>query len=705
MGALRVSVANAFGFVDCLLIALLVDSCSSAFVGGIRDGLDKRILQPSGHSDVFEAYLALCSIGAVSSLCGPSASLSSRSFHANTNVVIITGDSQNSYPVSRDGGNIRENCQLKSTIGVINNGSSASHRGRNMQVRPHVNSSIGVRSASRRTCRRVLTSGNIADTNFVASPRTSHTYSDLGDCDRRCRYCGASFWGYELPTSNALGAMVFENGISENADFDVIIQHRDSPPQGRTNYTLHIYHSSFHFFSSTESEMVMKLEEELSFLCLLQAFHDTSKRHKCICYKKQITLDNSYVVPYNRDLLLAFRAHINVVYCGWSMLIKYMFKYMSKGRFICAHEAYRRILKFDIHRREPCVQILAVHLEDMQRVTFRDQDRVKSVVDLPGKKSTTLTEWFAFNEANEAGRHLSYLEFPSEFVWYSDRKSWSPWKNNKSSIGRLVYVHPTSGQLFFLRMLLCHQKGCKDFLEVQTINDVFYLTFRAACQALGLLGDDKEWEIAFEEACGSATPKELRFLFSHILLYCDVADPSRLWRKYWKEMIMIYQKKCRKKCKFLIIILMMIRCKAIHYSRHELLFAYGHGGTGKTFLWKTIISSLRSEGKIVLAVASSALDRSLRDIVDKPSSLFGGKSVLLGGDFRQTLPVKKHNMRLARPDINLKECSLVVEVPNCSWYDIGGPENVKRELQEWSTSRNFEYHPQKGFFSMVLLDV
>ncbi|GJY15965.1 DNA helicase, partial [Tanacetum coccineum] len=160
-------------------------------------------------------------------------------------------------------------------------------------------------------------------------------------------------------------------------------------------------------------------------------------------------------------------------------------------------------------------------------------------------------------------------------------------------------------------------------------------------------------------------------------------------------------------------------------NRQELIFVYGHGGTGKTFLWKTIISSLRSEGKIVLAVTSLgiaslllpsgrtahsrfklplelieeslSLDRSLRDIVDKPSSLFGGKSVLLGGDFRKTLPVKKgaskmevitscisesalwpsfkvftlkHNMRLARLDISLEERSLVNSF--ASWLiDVG----------------------------------
>ncbi|GJV30342.1 DNA helicase, partial [Tanacetum coccineum] len=137
-------------------------------------------------------------------------------------------------------------------------------------------------------------------------------------------------------------------------------------------------------------------------------------------------------------------------------------------------------------------------------------------------------------------------------------------------------------------------------------------------------------------------------------------------------------------------------------NKQELVFVYGHGGTGKTFLWKTIIFALRAEGKVVLAVASSGiaslllpagrtahsrfkipldpndtsvcsikkntqlatliketcliiwdespmndrrcfetLDRTLRDVLDEPNRVFGGKTVMLGGDFRQTLPVKK----------------------------------------------------------------
>ncbi|KAL3652000.1 hypothetical protein CASFOL_001681 [Castilleja foliolosa] len=50
-------------------------------------------------------------------------------------------------------------------------------------------------------------------------------------------------------------------------------------------------------------------------------------------------------------------------------------------------------------------------------------------------------------------------------------------------------------------------------------------------------------------------------------------------------------------------------CILSSYQRGSqvLLFVYGHGGTGKTFLWKTIISYFRSIGRIVLAVAASGI--------------------------------------------------------------------------------------------------
>ena len=37
----------------------------------------------------------------------------------------------------------------------------------------------------------------------------------------------------------------------------------------------------------------------------------------------------------------------------------------------------------------------------------------------------------------------------------------------------------------------------------------------------------------------------------------------------------------------------------------ECFFVYGYSGTSKTYLYETIISNLRSKGKIVLVIASS----------------------------------------------------------------------------------------------------
>jgi len=36
-------------------------------------------------------------------------------------------------------------------------------------------------------------------------------------------------------------------------------------------------------------------------------------------------------------------------------------------------------------------------------------------------------------------------------------------------------------------------------------------------------------------------------------------------------------------------------------------FLYGYGGTGKTFIWKTLSATLRSKSMIVLNVASSGI--------------------------------------------------------------------------------------------------
>ncbi|GKE26559.1 DNA helicase [Tanacetum coccineum] len=525
--------------------------------------------------------------------------------------------------------------------------------------------------------------------------------------------------------------------------------------------------------------------------------------------KGESRLDNCNVVRYNRMLCLAFRAHIIVEYCIWSMLIKYLFKYISKGpdrilgkidrhvgnpssstvekyiqvdkiksyvdgRFICPFKACWRIFDYPIHRREPAVQILNMHLENMQRVNFRESDRLDVIVNIPDKKKTTLTEWYVYNNEHTDGRHLTYLDFPSEFVWYADSKSWHRRViRTKKSIRRLTYVHPNSGDLFYFRMLLSHRKGCKSLIEVRTVNGQVLPTYRAACEALGLLGDDKEWDIALKESGVSTTSAQLRTLFAQILVYCSVADPRKLWEKHWEAMkddipskvseatgilnyhlntpelqghilyeleatlngfgksvkefglptppehllkdlknkLLMEEKNYRRDVLLQESALSVPKLNEEHkqiYSlimneaeqnRQEMLFVYGHGGTRKMFLWKTIISSLRSQGKIVLAVASSgiaslapmndkccfeALDITLRDLMNAPETVFGGKIVILGGDFRQTLPVKNGAVKQDLIHASISESYLCRDFK--VWNgEIGYPDKDYSEYTFWIT--------------------
>nr|GEU78993.1 DNA helicase [Tanacetum cinerariifolium] len=130
------------------------------------------------------------------------------------------------------------------------------------------------------------------------------------------------------------------------------------------------------------------------------------------------------------------------------------------GRFVCPFKACWRIFEFLIHCKEPAVQILNVHLENAQSVTFRKRDRLDIIVNMPKKKKTMLTEW--------------YVPKGGE---------------NKKSLGRLTYVYPNSGELFYFQMLLSHQKGCKSPTEVRTVNGYVLPTYRVACEAL-VMEDD-----------------------------------------------------------------------------------------------------------------------------------------------------------------------------------------------------------------------
>ena len=422
-----------------------------------------------------------------------------------------------------------------------------------------------------------------------------------------------------------------------------------------------------------------------------------------------IKLDNRYIVPHNIELLVKFQAHINVEWCNRSRSIKYLFKYITKGpdratlileenlhidpstgmqhmtdtdevktylncRYVSAIEACWRIFEFAIHHREPAVQRLSFHNEDEQPVVFEDTDFLNNVVDKPDIGKSKFTEWMKANALYEEARELTYSEFPTKWVWHRRDKEWKLRKSGRC-IGRIYYAHPASGERFYLRMLLNVIKGPRSFEEIRTINNVLYPTFRSACYALGLLDDDKEWHEALNHTSHWATGKQLRELFVTMLIFCEVADPYKLWISNWQllsEDILHRQRTVLRYdnlhlddfqlqnyalCEIEQILIKSGRSlhefepipypntlllrqsnnrvlqEELDYDRNSLaaehikllnglnidqrniydevidsvlenkggfFFVYGHGGTGKTYLWKTIYADCVQKGKLSL---------------------------------------------------------------------------------------------------------
>ncbi|XP_012846845.1 PREDICTED: uncharacterized protein LOC105966812 [Erythranthe guttata] len=142
--------------------------------------------------------------------------------------------------------------------------------------------------------------------------------------------------------------------------------------------------------------------------------------------KKKTTLDNGFIVPYNRILLSKYRSHINIELCNQNKSIKYMFKYVNKGhdrvmatfyetrntdggaeirdeikmyydcRYLSAGEAMSRLFNFDIHYRNPLVIRLSFHLPDHQPFVFNENQSLQSVLDRTPAQQTMFLSWFCW---------------------------------------------------------------------------------------------------------------------------------------------------------------------------------------------------------------------------------------------------------------------------------------------------------------------
>ena len=298
-------------------------------------------------------------------------------------------------------------------------------------------------------------------------------------------------------------------------------------------------------------------------------------------------------------------------------------------------------------------------------------------------------------------------------------------------------------------------------------------TFAEACLALGLIENDEEWRRSMTEAVLWMMPHQLRCLFARILIHCQPINPQSLWDEFKSAMSEDYLRKYSilqsEKIAYDQVQAMLKdhNCKIFHISEMDALepvvcmnineispeqnlqkglsqynslnntqkqcidtilnavdnlnfkgnrcfYIDGPGGSGKTYLYKTLyylvkgrskvvntmaftgiaatllpegktvhktfglsvplfsdscsnITAQSEEGKILKNVdlfiwdeapmapryALEIMDRTLRYLMQSDLP-FGGKIVVLGGDFRQLLPIKETATRTESVNLSIK---------------------------------------------------
>ncbi|XP_073049645.1 uncharacterized protein [Primulina eburnea] len=392
--------------------------------------------------------------------------------------------------------------------------------------------------------------------------------------------------------------------------------------------------------------------------------------------KNGVNLDNRFVVPHNRYLLIRYGAHMNVEWCNQSRAIKYLFKYINKRHDRETASFYKSSDDDSLGKN-----VDEVNMYYDCRYISSYSDEISTVLDRNTINQSMFLAWMEANKKYPEARELTYAELPMKFVWKKETREFVP-RKQRFSIGRIFYVPPGCGEMYYLRCLFNVNRGATCYDDIDFVNGVQYRSFRDACYALGLLNDDKEYIDGIIEASHWVSAQSLRVLFATLLSSNCISRPEVVWESCWtylsddilykrrnllqhqelelneeeirsyalvdiEKLLQSYGKSLREfqsmpfpndqyfqssRNRLIHDELRFDRrslsqehdklinnlnseqhhvyntiMKAIASNKGGVFFVYKYGGTGKTFVWKTLSAYFRSKGEIVLNVASSGI--------------------------------------------------------------------------------------------------
>eukprot|EP00794_Sanderia_malayensis_P012595 gene12595-biopygen10032 len=405
------------------------------------------------------------------------------------------------------------------------------------------------------------------------------------------------------------------------------------------------------------------------------------RRGQTTAQLRQHRLNDSWIVPHNLKLLLKFDCHMNVEVCTTVKSVKYIFKYIHKGndmahveiregheeansrqdivhdeirqylnsRYVGPHQAVYKLMQYEMHDKSHTIIRLAIHLPHQQPVYFTHPEQAAQ-----RNTDSMLMAYFSLNQREENAHRYLYQDIPEHYTYNKSAKKWQQRKRQSAK-----------------------EKGQPPLKTSEQLTGS--LTTRSRMQQeLSLLEDDAEHIRCLQDAVVFHLPAQMRQLFATLILFQTPNDIHALFTEFQEDMAEDYvrhgqlqdpnatfqqqhihmcladiQKNLHIHGKSLKDFPEMPQLPAnyaqpqqpadeinIEQEREQGQRMFEQLNPEQLQIHNTIVQAIETQSPDN-STALKAVDHLLRDIT-KVEQRFGGKYFMLGGDFRQVLPVVKN---------------------------------------------------------------
>jgi len=151
-----------------------------------------------------------------------------------------------------------------------------------------------------------------------------------------------------------------------------------------------------------------------------------------------------------------------------------------------------------------------------------------------------IPDHYVFNEKKWSMRKQKSMDYIKYHIINFITKLLLILHNLGSVISRIYSVNIKSFEKYCLRLLLLRVKGAKSFEDIRIFKGITYETFEEAARAQKIIHSDEHIIKCLDEAVFLKLPRQLRILFATIIVYAKPSNIAGLFIKYQDNMIEDY---------------------------------------------------------------------------------------------------------------------------------------------------------------------